>query len=151
MPKSAMHHRSASLTVFTKNTAGQALVEFAFIMPLLILMFFGMIEIALALNTKQVIIAAAREGARAGALTNSNEEIRSAVWNTVETIDKRDENGEAMKTEILIIPEYESDLLRSRGGMLTVKVTYPLKMRIPFINLETDLSAETTVRIEHDQ
>ncbi len=146
-----MHHRSSSLAAFTKNTAGQTLVEFAFIMPLLMLMFFGMIEIALALNTKQVIIAAAREGARAGALTNSNEEIRSAVWSAVETIDTKGEDGEATKTEIFISPKDESDLSRSRGGMLTVKVTYPLKINIPLINLETDLSAETTVRIEIDQ
>ncbi len=49
-----------------KSKAGQALVEFALILPLLLILFFGIIEFSLALYNKIVITNACREGARAG-------------------------------------------------------------------------------------
>ena len=51
---------------FIKNQNGVALVEFGLILPLLILLLFGITEFSLLLYNKQVITNAAREGARAG-------------------------------------------------------------------------------------
>jgi len=48
------------------NQRGAALVEFAIVLPLLLVLIFGMVEFGLVLFNKQVITNASREGARAG-------------------------------------------------------------------------------------
>lgn len=49
-----------------KKNKGSAAVEFALVMPVLIVLVFGIIEFGLALYDKAVITNASREGARAG-------------------------------------------------------------------------------------
>jgi Flp pilus assembly protein TadG len=49
-----------------KGQKGTAAVEFAIILPLLVLMLFGTVEFGLLLFNQQVITNASREGARAG-------------------------------------------------------------------------------------
>lgn len=49
-----------------KNQEGAALVEFAFVLPMLLLILFGIIEFSILLYDKAVITNASREAARAG-------------------------------------------------------------------------------------
>ena len=49
-----------------KDQKGGALIEFAILLPLLVLFFAGVIELGLLFYNKQVIVNASREGARAG-------------------------------------------------------------------------------------
>lgn len=51
-----------------KRRSGQAVIEFAFVLPLLLLLVFGITEFGRALMTVNVLTAAAREGARAAAV-----------------------------------------------------------------------------------
>ena len=53
---------------FHSNKRGQALVEFAFILPFLLVIIGGIVDFGLAFFVGQVIENAAREGARAGAV-----------------------------------------------------------------------------------
>lgn len=66
-----------------KNQNGVALVEFGLILPLLILLIFGIIEFSLLLYNQQVITNASREGARAGVIVRvprvTNQEIIDQV------------------------------------------------------------------------
>ncbi len=55
---------------FRRSDAGQALVEFALVMPVVLLMLVGIIEFGRAWNVQQVITDAAREGCRQGVLAN---------------------------------------------------------------------------------
>jgi len=55
-----------------KDKNGAAAVEFALILPLLILVVFGIIEFGLLLYNQQVITNASREGARAGIVVGLN-------------------------------------------------------------------------------
>lgn len=48
------------------NEHGTAAVEFALLLPLLVLLLFGIVEFGLALYRQQVLATASREGARAG-------------------------------------------------------------------------------------
>lgn len=57
---------------FINNQKGVALVEFGLILPLLILLLFGIVEFGLLLFNKQVITNASREGARAGIVSREN-------------------------------------------------------------------------------
>lgn len=54
------------------QSAAQSTVEFALILPLLILLFFGLIELGILLNLYISITNSAREAARAGAIYQSN-------------------------------------------------------------------------------
>lgn len=63
---------------------GIAVVEFALILPLLMLLLLGCIDISLALLDKSLITNASREGARAGIVSRhpklSDAEIEQVVW-----------------------------------------------------------------------
>ena len=50
--------------------SGQALVEFAMVLPLLLILVIGLAEFSRAWNTKQVITDAAREGLRSSVVAN---------------------------------------------------------------------------------
>jgi hypothetical protein len=67
---------------------GAALVEFAIIIPLLLVIVFGIIEFGLILYNKQVITNASREGARAGIVAKNPrmtaDEIKNIVLNYAE-------------------------------------------------------------------
>ena len=54
-----------------KNQRGAAVVEFALILPILLLLLVGTIDASLALYDKAVITNASREGARAGIVARS--------------------------------------------------------------------------------
>ena len=56
------------LLSFYRNKRGQALIEFAFILPFLLVIVGGIVDFGLAFFIGQVIENAAREGARAGAV-----------------------------------------------------------------------------------
>ena len=53
-----------------RRNSGQALVEFAIVAPILILLILGLVDFARAWNTYQVITDAAREGARTAVVDN---------------------------------------------------------------------------------
>lgn len=66
---------------FRRSDAGQALVEFALVMPIVLLMLVGIIEFGRAWNVQQVMTDAAREGARHGVLANPAITQASVVGN----------------------------------------------------------------------
>ena len=75
-----------------RTERGAAAVEFAIVLPLLIILVFGIIEFSIAYNHKQGLHAAAREGARLAALPQSTQsdvtdrvrDALSGVLNTTE-------------------------------------------------------------------
>jgi len=120
----------------------QALLEFAIIFPLLIIILFGLYEIGIALSAQQTITYAAREGARIGALTNQNNQIEAAIRTALEFMDTN-----STRTTIEIIPEIEST--RSRGDTLTIKIEYTLPLAILyFLTEDIVLTSQAVSRIE---
>jgi len=59
----------------TKTRNGQSLLEFAQVLPLLLILTFGIIEFALILYDKAVITNASREGARFGIVAQDRSDI----------------------------------------------------------------------------
>lgn len=60
---------------------GAAMVEFALVLPILVMLLVGIIEFGSAYNTQLALQASAREGARAAALRRSPAEVESAARN----------------------------------------------------------------------
>ena len=100
---------------------GQALLESALVLPILIFLLFALFTVGYWMNAQQIITQAARQGARQGALTNDNTQIMGAVTANTDSLDPS-----GTKVGVTITPASQNDVRRMRGNPLTVYVTYPL-------------------------
>lgn len=108
------------------NTRGQAAVEAALLLPVLLLVLLGIFVVGQWFNAQLVVTAAAREGARAGALLGEWQCVKNAVNKAVQTIDKQ----QAPTLEVYKVTSEGSleqlitDPLPNPGENLMVKVSY---------------------------
>jgi Flp pilus assembly protein TadG len=125
-----------------KNQKGQSLVEFAILLPILLLLLMGILEFGIMLNSYLTVNNSAREGARLGIVAGSNLEISELITNISPTLD----------TDNLIVNITPSEGNRKSGGTLTVEVLYDYQVTIPIIsNILSGvvvLKAQTSMRIE---
>lgn len=125
-----------------KNQDGQALVEFAIVLPILMLLIMGIFQFGMMLNTYITIGNAAREGTRAGILGSSDAEIQGLIISA----------SPSLEPQNLIVSITPNEINRISGEYLTVKVTYNYKLTVPIIsNLFNNvivLTSQTTMRVE---
>jgi Flp pilus assembly protein TadG len=125
-----------------KNQKGQSLVEFAILLPVLLLLLMGVLEFGVMLNSYLTIHNSAREGARLGIVAGTNIEIKELIINTSPNLDPK-------KLAVNITPSEGS---RKAGGTLTVEVIYNYRVTIPImsniLNNVVILKAQTSMRIE---
>lgn len=100
----------------------QALVEFALILPVLLVLAFAMIQLAELGVARLALEHAAAEGARAGALTNDDRVIRETITAAVAPL-------EAAAVGISIQPPQEQTPRSGdpRGALLVVELRYSLR------------------------
>ena len=113
------------------DTRGQAAVEAAILMPFLLFLLLGMFVVANWLNSIQVVTAAAREGARTGALTGKWCQAQAAVLNMVKII-----NNDQKAFDIDI-----PNPLPGEGSPLRVKVTYTIPFGFNYVKTNYEKSA----------
>jgi Flp pilus assembly protein TadG len=125
-----------------RNEKGQSLVEFAILLPFLLLLIMGILEFGIMLNSYLTINNSAREGARLGIVAGSDLEINELITTISPNLD----------TGNLIVKITPSNGNRISGGTLTVEVIYNYQVTIPIIsNILNDvvvLKAKTSMRIE---
>lgn len=102
---------------------GQALLEFALVLPILLLLVFGIIEFGIIFFDNLVITQAAREGARVGVVGGSDTEIRGIVEQSAGSLD-------LSRMQIVIDPDQSG---RSRGDSLKVEVYYNVPILTPIM------------------
>jgi len=107
-----------------KNERGQALVELAFVLPILLMLVFGITEFGRIFGTQLILSNIAREGARYAAVGASDTEIIAKIINSASVLDNT-------KLYISITP---SDSTRRRGESVTIKVQYPVEVYAPIIS-----------------
>ena len=73
-----------------RKESGQTLVEFALILPILVILIFGAIEFGRIFHATHVITSAAREGARAAAVGKTNTVIQEKVENALGSYTKKE-------------------------------------------------------------
>jgi Flp pilus assembly protein TadG len=108
-----------------RSEKGQALVELALIVPVLLLLVLGVFEFGRLLNAYMTVQHAAREGARLGILGATDAEIESRVLSTAVSLD-------TTRMMVGIAPAKAS---RTTGTIMTVSVTYSFKVIVPFIDV----------------
>jgi Flp pilus assembly protein TadG len=110
-----------------RNERGAAAVEFAILLPVLMLILFGTIEFGLIMYFREVITNASREGARSGIVQNTVKptagEIQTVVTNFL--------TGTGLDPNAVTINIAGAGL--TAPNTLTVTVTYPYNFFVPGI------------------
>lgn len=133
---------------FLLRTAGQELVEFALILPILLALLLGIMELSVAVLNYNTMSNAAREAAHTGTLTRNESEIRSSglrltsatpLTNANITINWLDDSNtvvpsaEATKLRVTIAQNYHlltGGLLMSFGFNTTIPMTATSTMTV---------------------
>jgi Flp pilus assembly protein TadG len=108
---------------------GQALVEFALILPAILLLVVGMLEFARAWNLHQVMTDAAREGARRAVLANSvmdQDSVRAAMWRHLAQFGY-DPGYSSVMSGTTITP---IDSFKQSGANITIQLSLPYRFFI---------------------
>ena len=112
---------------------GAAMVEFAIILPILIVLVFGIIEFGRAFNADISLTHAAREGAREYAITQDTTAGINAAKGAATSLNTGDMSFTVSAC--------------NRGDPATMRITYPFTFSIPFVPLGSiQLSAEGVMR-----
>jgi Flp pilus assembly protein TadG len=109
-----------------KNQRGQSIVEFALIMPLIILILFGIFEFGRIFYSYIVITNSAREGARIGATGKPDNEIIARILETAPLPEA--------ETKLSVTKLEPSQDQRKSGLPLTVEVTYDVDLITPLFS-----------------
>jgi len=125
-----------------QNCTGQAMVELALVLPVLLLLVFGIVEFGRIFSTQLLVTSCAREAVREAVVGAGDEAIILYAKNSASILDQS-------KMEIDINPNEE---FRTRGNPVTVHIDYPVKIYAPIISeIIGDpfvVSAEVTMRVE---
>ncbi len=121
-----------------KNECGQALVEFALILPLLLMLLLGIIQFGFIFNGQITLTSAAREGARLAVVNSDDSLVESKV----------EEAAVA-----LLLNTNDTIIDRDKGeDQLSVTVNGSVDIVVPFLGLVVgdafELSSESVMRIE---
>lgn len=112
---------------------GAAMVEFAIILPLLIMLVFGIVEFGRAYNANISLTHAAREGVREYAITQDAAAGTAAALNAATSLD----SGAMVVTVSACNP----------GDPTTMRIRYPFQLSIPFFpSSALQLGAEGVMR-----
>ncbi len=124
--------------------SGAAAVEFALVLPMLILLIFGIVEFSIGYNRQQALHAAAREGARTASVPSSTtSDINTAVTNALQgvTFDST--------PVITITPSGSQPCINRSGQTVTVEVNANTELDIPlWNNVTVSLSGQGQFRCE---
>lgn len=117
-------------------------MEFAFVIPLFLVLLFGIIEFGRIFSVNLVVAHSAREGARAGAVGADDSAIIFRVQEAAGVLD-------AARLAVAIDPGQGE---RERGAPFSVQVSYPVDVTMPFIAALTgetvEVASATVMRVE---
>ena len=111
-----------------RKDRGQALVEFALVLPILLLFVFAIVLVAQIGVARLALEHAAAEGARAGALTNDDGEIARAIQTAIAPLD-------GSRVRVQIDPTEAQRPLKPRGLLLRVVLDYSVPVPLGFVGL----------------
>lgn len=103
---------------------GASLVEFALVLPILLILTFGIIEFGIALNRVQAVEAAAREGARLASISGSTQaDVDARVMQALQ--------GVPLQSPVVVAPV--TPCQDRQGQLVEVVVTTQHQIDIPLV------------------
>lgn len=124
-----------------RNNRGQSIVELAMILPIIIILLFGIFEFGRVFNAHMVIANASRQGARVGSVGATVTEVESTVRTNASSL--------TLSDLTIVVSTTGSG---GRGETITVTVGYDINVSIPFVNLAVGnpvhLESAMSMRIE---
>jgi hypothetical protein len=109
---------------FLRKRKGQAIVEAALVLPIILLILTGIIDFGLLFNNYVIITNASREGARLAAVGYSDPEVKAVINGLLNSLDQT-------KVTTDISP---SRFHREKGDEVTVTVGYDYNFFTPIIS-----------------
>jgi Flp pilus assembly protein TadG len=123
-----------------RSERGQSLTEFALVLPLLVVLLFGIIQFGITFNNYISLTDAVRAGARKGAVARH---LDDPVGATVEGVQTAAGDLDEAQLQISVESSWEP------GEEVTVSASYPYKIKLFGIPLkEGQMSSTTTERVE---
>ena len=122
------------------NEQGQTMVEFALVVPLLLVVLFGIIQFGVVYNDYVTLTDATRVGARKAAVSRHEAD---PVGETVDKVESSASGLDLSKLDVSVDGTWE------HGEDVTVTATYPYNINLLGIVVAAgDLESETTERVE---
>lgn len=139
------------IKTIVKHQDGQAMTEFAIVLPVLLLILFGIIQFGIVFNNYIDVTSSARQGARTGAVSRSLgcSGEQTAITQAAQSA------GTSLNTSNMTVTSNISALCTAnggsvpQGGALTVTVSYPYSISLLGLVVSSgSLSSSSTMRIE---
>ena len=131
-----------------RDQEGQALVEFALVLPFLLMIVIGIIQFGILFNNYLTLTDAVRAGARQAAVLRTDPAPEAKAEARVrQSADRLDQN--ALEVEVEPYDPLTGTPTWAQGGDVSVTATYPFSINILGITVMSgDLSSKTVERIE---
>ncbi len=130
------------MTLKLKDEKGQSMVEFAMILPVLLLILVGIIEFGFMFSGYLTLTNASRESARA---------ISLGATDAIATQRAKDSSMQLDGSQMVVVIS-PSAATRQQGDMVTVTITYEYDFLTPFMEAILGgnflLKTDTTMRVE---
>jgi len=125
-----------------RNERGQTMVEFTLVLPVLLVVLFGIIQFGIVFSNYVALTDAVRAGARTAAVSRSSTD---PVGDTKARV--MDASGDLDSTKV--VPTVDTPSGWTHGADVTVTATYPYSISLLGIVVASgNLSSSTTERIE---
>jgi Flp pilus assembly protein TadG len=136
--------RTLTHTLWSKlpRTDGQAFVEFALVLPVLVMLLIGILQFGLAFHNYLSITDATRVGARAAAVKRTAGACAAATTAIQNTVSSK--QWSQVSSRITCTTPNGTDT----GDPVIVKVDYPYSIGLPGISKTGNLTASATERLE---
>jgi Flp pilus assembly protein TadG len=136
---------AVQLREIQKGETGAAAVEFAIVLPVLVMLLFGIVQMSMAFNRSQGLHAAAREGARLAALRQTTRsQIEGRVRDALDGVVK-----DPAAVAISITPSSNQPCNLRPGESVVVTASHPTELDIPLWGKQTlTLTGRGTFRCE---
>jgi Flp pilus assembly protein TadG len=121
---------------------GQAFVEFALVLPLLVMLLMGIVQFGLAFHNYLAITDATRVGARAAAVKRTAGACAAATTAIQNTVSAK--QWSTISSRITCTTPDGTDT----GDPVKITVTYPYSIGLPGFSASGDLTANATERLE---
>jgi len=127
-----------------RSERGAAAIEFAILLPVLVVLLFGIVEFSLVHNRQQALHAAAREGARVASVeTATLSDVTNAVTGALSGIELGSEPA------VEVSPDATRPCLNRVGKTVTVSVNASTTLDIPlWSTVDVSLDGEAQFRCE---